>query len=223
MSEVIKYKRKSRHESNTKVFYFLLLIYAISTTIAIILLVSSVNSLDQQTSINKSKDKLTSPILKEPSNPLEIAQSKSEKTPNKMQDILIYKPHSQAPFNYRANVQISTNFLRSDQELNLVNEIIQKTGIPSRLSKPTLTPIRNIFRQHDLLIVDLHSDMMPLVDGWSMTHLQNTYTIVHSLLEYSQLPKLKLLFGGGRLQPLNSQIDFTHFLKKNSKLIKELK
>ena len=113
MSEVIKYKRKSRHKSNTTVFYLLLLIYAISTTIAIILLVNSVNSLDQQTSINESKDKLTSPVLKRSSNSLEIAQSKSEKASDKMQDILIYKPHSQAPFNFRANVQISTNFLRA--------------------------------------------------------------------------------------------------------------
>lgn len=223
MSDVIKYKRKSTNESSSKIFYILLLIYAISTTIAIVLLVNSVNSLDGQSPLSESKGIAKPPIPQKPAKTTNVDQNIADQALSKMQKVLIYKPHNQAPFCYPFNASIDTDFLRADQELNLVNEIIKKTGIPSRLSKPTLSPIRNIFRQHDLLIVDLHSDMMPLVDGWSMAHLQNTYVLVHSLLEYSQLRKLKILFGGGRVQPLNSQIDFTHYLKKNSKLIKELK
>lgn len=224
MTEILKYKRPTSEKGNSRVFYGLLLLYAISTTIAIVLLVNSVESLVIDPKTDKKPETLKANLDVDVSSTGVLHPTSSTLgVDNEKQQIYIFKPHNKAPYTYRASVLISKNLLSADQEINLVNELIRQTGIHSRLSTPMLKPVRSIFRKQDSLVVDLHSEMLPLIDGRGLIHLQNTYTLVHSLLEYSQLRKLVILFGGGRKLTVNSPIDFLHGLQMNYNLIVEAK
>ena len=115
---------------------------------------------------------------------------------------------------------MNSNLLDMGQELKLINDIVRKTKIPSRMANPPFIPVRSIFRKQDALIVDFHPDMLTLVDGKTVAHIQNTYVLVHSLLEFSQMRKIIFLFDGGRAAPSQSNINFKQGLRANPHIVK---
>ena len=220
MKTRLKYKRNSKESENSNLFKGMLLLYGACTTIAIFLLVGSIETI---TPDNKIQTKLhsSSPASKLDSSNANTSPSTSSILLNPIKSsIHIFQPHSQAPFIVRTMTTLNSQFLGMGQELNLFNEIVRKTKIPSRMANPPFTPIRSIFKNQDTLIVDFHPDMLILIDGWTITHIQNTYVLVHSLLEFSQLRKMIFLFDGGRAVPSKSNINFQRGIVVNPVIVR---
>ncbi len=220
MKPHLKYKRSTKDSGNSNLFRAMLLLYGVCTTVAILLLVGSIETI---TPDNKIQAKLTTdvPISKpDSSNPSTSSSTSSILLNQSKSSIHLFQPHSQAPFIVRTMTTLNTQFLGIGQELNLFNEIVRKTKIPSRMANPPFIPIRSIFKSQDTLIVDFHPEMLVLIDGKTLTHIQNTYVLVHSLLEFSQLRKMIFLFDGGRDVPSKSNIDFQKGLMVNPYVVR---
>ncbi len=220
MKTLLKYKRSPADSNSSPVFKGLLLLYAACTTAAIFLLVGSIETITQDNQVEMSASKISTPIDTKQSNFGSEASTSSSKLTPQISHLHLFQAHSQAPFIVRTVALLDASLLGMEQELNLINDIVRKTKIPSRMANPPFIPIRSIFRKQDALIVDFHPDMMSLVNGKTVAHIQNTYVLVHSLLEFSQMRKMIFLFDGGRAIPSNSNINFEQGLIVNPQIVK---
>ncbi|MEE2924551.1 MAG: hypothetical protein VX619_07205 [bacterium] len=220
MKPRLKYKRSPSDSANSPIFKGLLLLYGVCTTIAILLLVGSIETI---TSDNKIQEKSNTDLVRNDTNSStsvsKPVSSNITLTPSTTH-MHLFQPNSQAPFIVRTMTIISSELLGMGQELKLINEIVRKTKIPSRMANPPFIPIRSIFKKQDVLIVDFHPDMLVLIDGKTITHIQNTYVLVHSLLEFSQMRKMIFLFDGGRAVPSKSNINFKEGLIVNPYIVR---
>ena len=220
MKPRLKYKRSPSESTNSSYFKIVLLIYAVCTTIAIVLLVGSIETItnDEDSQHTTNVDILTK--NKVSSNPDRRSISSSLVSKPSISHLHLFQPHSQAPFVTRTMTALNSSLLGMGQELNLINEIARKTKIPARMANPPFIPIRSIFKKQDTLIVDFHPDILVLIDGKTIEHIQNTYVLVHSFLEFSQMRKVIFLFDGGRALPSKSNIDFQQGLIVNPYIIR---
>lgn len=220
MKPLLKYKRSTSDTGNSSLFKVLLLVYGACTTIAIFLLVGSIETITYDNRITKKSNTDLSNDDSNLSIPAAIETTSSPQQNNTFSHLHLFQPHSQAPFIIRTVTKIGNKLLGVDQELNLINEIVRKTKIPARMPNPPFIPIRSMFKKQDALIVDFHPDMLILIDGKTTEHIQNTYVLVHSLLEFSQLRKMIFLFDGGRAVPSKSNIDFQRGIVVNPFIVR---
>tara|TARA_B100000674_G_scaffold488128_1_gene499723 strand:+ start:5765 stop:6439 length:675 start_codon:yes stop_codon:yes gene_type:complete len=220
MKPRLKYKRSPSSTNSSPLFKGLLLLYAICTTIAIFLLVGSIETITQDNQIQGKSGE----VLANKNTNLSTTSSRKTTTNTaitpRISHLHLFQAHSQAPFIIRTVALMNSNLLDMGQELKLINDIVRKTKIPSRMANPPFIPVRSIFRKQDALIVDFHPDMLTLVDGKTVSHIQNTYVLVHSLLEFSQMRKVIFLFDGGRAAPSQSNINFKQGLIANPHIVK---
>lgn len=142
-----------------------------------------------------------------PSKPMARAAKKSRWT--------VFTPSLKKPYLQRKSIQIDPNL----PSLDIVNKLVEATGLPSRVDGVYSRPVRAFYVDGNQIVLDLQPGYADLMKQTNLSSIQNLYTLVNTILENVSQEKVMILFQGKPLSDPMSQLDFDKNLPFNPSIV----